>query len=205
MNSGIEPDHEQLLRWAQAGDTAALGRLFELYRAYLLLLARTQIGRHLQGKVDPTDLVQETFLEANRSFGRFRGTTEREMIVWLRQIMAGNIADLVRRYFGARRRDVRLERRLGADMDRSSLALANLLVAPQSSPSRRAMRREQAVLLADALEELPEDYREVLVLRHLEGLSFPDVAERMSRTLDSVKNLWTRALARLRGSLGGLS
>ena len=205
VSNNIQSDHEQLLELSRTGNTAALGQLFELYRAYLRLLARTQIGRHLQGKVDPSDLVQETFLAANRNFGRFRGTTEREFVVWLRQIMAANIANMLRRYLGARRRDVRLERQLGAELDESSLALANMLAAPQSSPSQRAVRREQAVLLADALDKLPDDYREVLVLRHLEGLRFPEVAHRMGRTLDSVKKLWTRALARLRGSLGDLS
>jgi RNA polymerase sigma-70 factor (ECF subfamily) len=76
------------------------------------------------------------------------------------------------------------------------------LVAPLSSPSQQAARREQAVLLAEALGRLPDDYREVLILRHLEGLSFPELARRLDRSLDSVKNLWTRALARLRDLLG---
>jgi RNA polymerase sigma-70 factor, ECF subfamily len=78
------------------------------------------------------------------------------------------------------------------------------LVAPESSPSQQAVRREQAVLLADALQDLPEDYREVIILRQLEGLSFPDVARRVGRTEDSVKNVWLRALARLRRALQDL-
>jgi RNA polymerase sigma-70 factor (ECF subfamily) len=76
-------------------------------------------------------------------------------------------------------------------------------LASSGSPSRQASRREQAVLLADALGKLPEAYREVIILSHLEGLSFPEVARRLGRTLDSVKNLWARALARLRRSLEG--
>ena len=67
---------------------------------------------------------------------------------------------------------------------------------------RRPSRREQAVLLADALNHLPADYREVLILRHLEGLTFPEVADRMGRSLDSVEKLWVRALPRLRRALG---
>jgi RNA polymerase sigma-70 factor (ECF subfamily) len=94
---------------------------------------------------------------------------------------------------------------LAAELDESSRALNDGLVAPHSSPSHQAARREQAVLLADALGRLPEDYREVLILRHLEGLSFPHVARRMGRSLDSVKNLWTRALAQLRHTLEGES
>jgi RNA polymerase sigma-70 factor (ECF subfamily) len=195
------PDPEQLLRDARTADGPALGRLLELYRNYLALLARLEIGRRLRGKVDESDLVQETFLEAHHHFGRFRGTTEAELVSWLRQILAGVVANLVRRYYGTRRRNVRLERELADDLARSSQALAGGLAARQSSPSERAARREQAVLLADALGRLPAAYQEVIILSHLEGLAFPEVARRMGRSVDSVKNLWARALARLRRSL----
>jgi RNA polymerase sigma-70 factor (ECF subfamily) len=199
------PGPEELLRRARAGSASALGDLLELYRNYLSLLARLQIGRRLQGKVDPADLVQETFLKAHRDFAQFRGTSEGEWVGWLRQILAMNLGHLVRRYCGTRRRDIRLERRLVDELDHSSRVLDQGLVAPQSSPSNQASHREQAVLLADALEELPPDYREVIILSHLEGLSFPEVASRMGRSVNSVKNLWARALARLRRSLGGSS
>lgn len=205
MSSSATPDPEQLVRLARAGDGAALGQLLEQYRNYLAMLARLQIGRRLQGKVDASDLVQETFLEAYRDFGQFRGTTEQELASWLRRILAWNLANLVQRYCGARRRDVRLERELAAEMDESSRVLDLGLMAKASSPSQQAVRREQAVLLANALEQLPADYREVLMLRHLEELSFPEVARRMGRSLDSVKNLWARALAQLRRVLGGES
>jgi RNA polymerase sigma-70 factor (ECF subfamily) len=173
----------------------------ELYRHYLALLARMQIGRRLQGKVDASDLVQETFLKAHRGFAQFRGSSEGELVSWLRQILAANLANLVHRHYGRQRRDVKLERDLAAEMDASSRVLDLGLVAQGSSPSQQAARREQAVLLADALERLPADYREVLILRHLEGLTFPAVAQRMGRTLGSVEKLWIRALARLRRSL----
>jgi RNA polymerase sigma-70 factor (ECF subfamily) len=197
-----QPDPEQLVRLARAGDQTALGRLLERYRNYLGMLARLQIGRHLQRKMDASDLVQEAFLAAYRDFGRFRGTTEGELTGWLRQILATNLANQVQRYCGARCRDVRLERNLAVELDQSSRLLDRALVAPQSSPSQRAARREQAVSLADALEQLPAPYREVLVLRHLEERSFPEVARRMGRSLDSVKNLWARALAHLRRVMG---
>ena len=109
----------------------------------------------------------------------------------------------VRRYLGTQARDVRLEREIADGIEKSSVMLARELAAPYSSPSEQAARREQAVALADALAELPDDYREVIVLRHLEGLTFPDVAGRMERTLDSVEKLWLRALARLKQQLGG--
>jgi RNA polymerase sigma-70 factor (ECF subfamily) len=205
MSTGDRSDPEQLLRLARLDPAAALGPLLEGYRGYLEVLARVQIGRRLQGKVGAADLVQETFLEAHRHFGRFRGTTEAEFVGWLRQILATTLAAELRRFLGTQRRDVRLERELAAELDASSRVLDGGLVARSSSPSQRAMRREQAVLLAEALGRLPEAYREVLVLRHLEGLPFAEVARRMGRSLDSVKNLWTRALGQLRRSLGDAS
>jgi RNA polymerase sigma-70 factor (ECF subfamily) len=198
MDFGVKSDPERLLRQAKEGKEPALGLLLELYRAYLTLLARVQIGSRLQVKADPEDLVQETFLKAHRDFAQFRGTTEKEWVAWLRQILAANLAQLVRRYHGSRRRNVRLERAMEEALEQSSSALDRALLAPQSSPSKEAMRREQSVLLVDALNLLPADYREVIILSHLEGLSFPEVARRMDRTLDSVKNLWARALAKLR-------
>jgi RNA polymerase sigma-70 factor, ECF subfamily len=202
MSANATPGPDELLHLARMEDSQALGQLLELYRGYLALLARLQVGRRLQGKVDASDLVQETFLEAYRHFPRFHGTSEGELVAWLRQILAARLAKLVRRYLGTRRRDVRMERELAAELDQSSRVLDRGLVNSLSSPSQQADRREQAVLLAEALRQLPEDYREVLILRHLEGLSFPNVARRMGRSLDSVKNLWTRALARLRDLLG---
>lgn len=196
-----EPDRDTLLACARAGDQAALGTLLELYRPYLTLLARLEVGRRLQGKADPTDVVQEAFLEAARHFPVFRGESEPELAAWLRQILATSLARLMRRYLGTQARDVRLERDLADDLDRSSAAVPVGLVAPQSSPSQRASRREQTVILAEALDRIPVDYREVLVLRHLEGLSFPEVAERMNRSVDSVQKLWVRALPKLRQAL----
>jgi len=197
-----ERDREQLLTCARTGDDDALGRLLELYRAYLTLLARLQIGRRLQGKVDPCDLVQDTFLEATCHFAQFRGVTEPELTAWLPQILATRLAHPVRRYYGTQSRDVRLERVLEEELNQSSHALDRGLVAPQSTPSQRASQREQAVLLANALSRLPPDYREVIILRHLQGLTFPEVARQMGRSLDSVEKLWVRALPRLRRALG---
>jgi RNA polymerase sigma-70 factor (ECF subfamily) len=202
MSASASPTPEQLLSLARAGDADARGQVLEQYRGYLTLLARVQIGRRLQGKVDAADVVQEVFLEAHRHFGQFRGSVQAELTSWLRQILAGTLANLVRHYYAAQQRDVRLECALRDEVDQSSRALAGALLAPHSSPSQRAVRREQAVLLADALERLPEDYRQVLVLRHLEGLPLPEVARRLERSVDAVKKLWARALDRLRRLLG---
>lgn len=201
--SRMDPsDPGELLTMARQGDTQAVGQLFEIYRQYLKLLAHMEIDQRFQAKIDPSDIVQETFLEAHRDFGKFRGTTERELMAWLRQILAGNLTDHVKRYYGAQRRDVRMERSVQDEIDRSSCAMDRGLFAKQSSPSENAARRERAVLLADALEKLSTDHREVLVLRHLKGLKFPDVARRMGRSVGSVQQLWARAIAQLRRQLG---
>jgi RNA polymerase sigma-70 factor (ECF subfamily) len=181
----------------------ALGRRLEEYRGYLTILARTQLGRRLQGKVGASDVVQETFLHAVRDFVHFRGSSDQELAGWLRQILAARLADLVRRYRGTQGRDVRLEQSLQVELDQSSQVLDRGLVAPLSSPSQQAVRHEQATRLAQALERLPQDYREVLVLHHLEWCDFPEVARRMGRSVEAVKKLWARALARLRRSGGG--
>jgi RNA polymerase sigma-70 factor (ECF subfamily) len=201
MEPGVEPDPRELLAQARAGMNGSLGQLLQRYRSYVTLLARLQIRQQLQAKVDASDLVQETFCEASRDLAQFRGHSERELMHWLRRILAHRVAKLVRRYYGTQSRDVRLERQLQDDLDRSSQALAQGLAAPLTTPSQRILRRENAVLLADALERLPEHYRDVLIWRHVEGLTFADVAERMDRTVDSVKHLWSRALEQLRHQL----
>jgi RNA polymerase sigma-70 factor (ECF subfamily) len=195
-------DPEQLLAEARTGGPDALGPLLEPYRNYLRLLARLELGRHLQGKLDASDVVQDTFLEAHRHFGQFRGTSEPQLTQWLRQILAGKVANLLRHHLGTQARDARRERAGTVDLERSSAMLAQGLFSPVSSPSQQAARREQAVLVADALERLPEDYRDVLLLRHWEGLTFTAIAQRLGRSEDAIEKLWLRALARLRREMG---
>lgn len=189
---------EELISRARHGNDDRLGQLLELYRRYLRLLARLQVDQRLQGKVDASDLVQDTLAEAHRDFAQFRGHTEPEFVAWLRAIVAANIANSVRRYLGTRCRDVRLERDLRADLNRSSGGLERVLIDSTVSPSEHAARRERAVLLADAVEQLPPDYREVIVLHHLRGRSIPDVARHMGRSVDSVQKLWARGLVSMR-------
>ncbi|MEN6407117.1 MAG: sigma-70 family RNA polymerase sigma factor [Thermoguttaceae bacterium] len=196
LNDSAQP--ERLLARALADDGKSLGALLELYRNYLRLLAGLEIGRRLQVKLDASDLVQETMLEAHKGFGDFRGGTEAELVAWLRRIMASVLCGALRKYLGAQKRDIRLERTLQDQLDRSSMLLGQGFVDPHSSPSQQAARREQSVLLADALAKLPEDYRDALVFRHLQGLSFPEISRRMGRSQDSVEKLWVRGLARLR-------
>ena len=197
-------DIEVLLSLAHRGDAAAAGTLLQAYRPYLTLLARVQLGKKLQGKADPADVVQEVFLDAHRQFGRFRGTTEAELTAWLRRILAGHIALLLRRFVGTQGRDVMLERSLSAELDGASGLLDLGLFATQSTPSQHATRRERAVLLADALARLPDELREVLILRHLEELTFQQVAQRMGRSEGGIYKIWVRALGELQDRLAGV-
>jgi RNA polymerase sigma-70 factor (ECF subfamily) len=199
----MKRDFDTLIAQARAGSESALGQLLQSYSQYLSLLSRVQIGRRLQRKVDPADVLQDTFLDAHRQFPQFRGTTEPELAAWLRTILAGKLALLIRQYLGTKGRDVRLEQEVGAALDDSSQGFAAGVAASGSTPSMKASRREQAVLLADALAALPDAYREVIILRNLESLPFAEVARRMSRSEDSVQKLWVRALAALRGNVGG--
>jgi RNA polymerase sigma-70 factor (ECF subfamily) len=203
MRTAAPPD--ELLALARAGGAEDLGRLLESYRQYLRLLARLEVGRNLQAKFDASDVVQDTLLEAHRNFSQFQGETENQFVCWLRQIMAAGLANLLRRWLTTQRRDVRLEKKLEADLDRSSRILGEVLIDPGSSPSQEASHREQAVVLADALASLPPDYREVIILRNLEGRPFAEVAAQMQRSVDSVEKLWMRGLICLRGAMGAPS
>jgi RNA polymerase sigma-70 factor, ECF subfamily len=197
-------DPELLLILAKAGYGPALVRLLDRYHHPLAEQARGQVGRRLRVKLDIEDLLQEVSLEAYRDIGNFRGSTEGEFLCWLRRILDSILLNQVRHYFGTGRRNLRQERRLAADGDDSTRGLARDPVAPDTSPTQKAVKNERASRLAEAIETLPAPYREVIILRHLEGLSFPEVASRMDRTEDSVKNMWVRALRQLRGRLGKL-
>lgn len=193
---------EQLVARARRGDRGALGRLLESYRPYLRVLAELQIDEALQAKLDASDVVQQAFLEAHQGFAEFRGLTERELMAWLRQILARTLTDHVHRRYRRRSRAIQFEQSLHEELDRSSAALDRGLALNGTTPSQNAVRREQAVILANALDKLSKDYRRVLVLRHLKGLKFPDVARRMDRTLGATKQLWRRAAAELRRTIG---
>lgn len=183
---------EALLARARDGDQNALGSLLEEYREYLRVLARSQVGRELQVRLDPSDLVQETLLEAHRDYQQFLGTTEAELTVWLRRILVRNLTDQLKHHH-SQKRDVQREQPLAELVEHAHEALAG----PLSTPSAYASRREQAVLLADALAQLPKDYREVVRMRHLEGRSFEEIAALMGRSSGAVRMLWMRALERL--------
>ena len=189
---------EQVLRLAKNGDREAIGQILESYRNYLTLLARIQIGLRLQAKVDPDDVVQEAFLDANRQIVHFRGESLEAFTAWLRKLLAGQLAQVIRRYCGTEARDIRLERSIEQDLDSSSARLAQGLASPTSSPSESFRRREDLVDLANMLEQLPADYRSVILMRQIDGLSFVEISIRLERSEDSVQKLWVRGLQALK-------
>jgi RNA polymerase sigma-70 factor (ECF subfamily) len=190
----------------EAGRNERLGELLELYRNYLKLLARAQVDLHLRSRADASDLVQETFLDACRDFHQFRGSTEAEFMAWLKKILIYNVARFIQRQVVAKKRDARrdisLDRHLAA-VNQSSAHFEAALASPASTPSVQASRRERAAVVADYLAQLPPAYREVILLRNLEGRSFADVARRMQRSSGAVRILWVRALDQLRKLLEG--
>ena len=188
----------ELLGLARRGDRQALDDLLGAFREHLVKVARAQLRRQIQGKADGSDLAQETLLEAHQHFAGFRGSSEAEFIAWLRTILAGLVANHVRRYLGTQRRNARLERSLGDEKPDASSELPLRLMANVNTPSEQAMDREAQRRLAAAMLQLPEHYRQVIALRHIEGRPFAEVAHRMGRTVQGTEKLLVRALARLR-------
>jgi RNA polymerase sigma-70 factor (ECF subfamily) len=180
--------------------TETPGEPLERCRQYLTLLARLHLDPRLQGKLDPSDVVQQTLLKAHEKRDQFRGRNEAERIGWLRQILANNLAEATRR-FAAGARDVARERSLEAGLGESSARLEACLLADQSSPSQRAIRHEQLLHLANALAALPEDQRRAVELHHLKGLSVADVGQRMGKSKAAVVGLLFRGLKGLRHQL----
>jgi RNA polymerase sigma-70 factor, ECF subfamily len=180
--------------------TGAQGLPLERFRSYLLLLARMQVGDQLRGKLDPSDVVQQTLLDAHRKREQFRGHTSAELAAWLRQMLACNLADSIRTLHRAKR-DVDREQSLEAAVEECSIRIETWLVAEQSSPSQQAEAHEQAIRLADALASLPEAQREAVVLRHCQGWPLADISRHLGRTPAAVAGLLKRGLRQLRQHL----
>ena len=188
----------ELLTEARGGNQEALNQLLDSYRNYLALLARPQVHRQLQSKIDASDVVQETCLRVHRDLSSFRGQTEEELTAWLRRVVAYVVANLVRHYSYTQRRDVGLERRINDDLDRSTAHFANAFVSPNSTPSQGASRHELVTLVADAIAELPDHYREVVILQYVEGLPLAEIARRLDKSANSVQKIWARAIVQIR-------
>jgi len=195
------PDVDDLIERARRGDDEARDRLFELCRGYLGYVARSQVETWLRVKVDASDLVQQTMLEAHRDFDGFQGRSEGEWLAWLRKILSHNAADFVRRYRGTAKRQARREIRFRDPADSLAGGVPEP-AAPGATPSQEFLQLDNELRVTAALSQLPPDYQEVIVLRNLQRLPFSDVAERMQRSRPAVQMLWMRAIKKLQSALG---
>lgn len=194
----VQPPIPDLLAAWRAGDVGAGDVLLRRFEPWLRLLARQQWQTRFQAKFDPSDVAQQAWLEAVKAFPQFRGSSEAEFAAWLRQILAHALAHEIRRYAGTQKRDLGRERSLDETLSEASQRLGDMLPGSGTAPGQRLIQAEQQTRLAAVLERLPEDYRDVIVLRHLEGLPHEEVARRLGRNPGAVRMLWVRALARLR-------
>lgn len=188
-------DTDHWLSEARAGSRDALGQALETCRRYLLLVAQRQLDPALQAKGGASDLVQETFLEAQRDFAQFTGSSEAELLAWLRRLLLNNVGNFARRYRDAKKRAV--GREIALEPDSSTGNLTRGLASDNPSPSGQAIEREQADALERLLAQLPADYARVIRLRYQEGRSFEEIGQMMNRSPDASRKLWARAMERL--------
>jgi RNA polymerase sigma-70 factor (ECF subfamily) len=186
----------RLLRRARDGDVAARDELFAKCRNYVGLVARAQVESWMQAKVDASDLVQQTLLEAHRGFTKFEGNTEGEWLAWLKQILAHNAQDFVRRYRTDKRHAAR-EVALQTPADGASGSYFRDPPDGGQTASQILLQQEREIELADAIAQLSPDHHEVIMLRNLQRLPFDEVARRMGRSRPAVQMLWMRALHKL--------
>lgn len=192
---------DTLLALARGGDRGALGELLQGYCNYLTILASTQLDRRLQRRLSPADLVQDTLLASQRDFPDFRGHCERELLGWMRQILINSIHRAIEVHLKAGKRDLRREVSLDqmtTAVDRSAVNFGAILASDGTSPSSPVQARERSVALANELAKLPEHYRDVIVLRNLQSLTFEEIAARMEKSVGAVRMLWLRAIDRLK-------
>jgi RNA polymerase sigma-70 factor (ECF subfamily) len=194
-----EPRDDSLAA-ARAGSAEALGQALEANRDYLLLIAGRELDPDLRAKGGASDLVQETFLEAQRDFTHFHGDSPDELRAWLRRLLLNNVANFTRHYRGTAKRQA--GREVAIEAGNPSEERGAGLAADVPTPSVQAAANEQAEALQAAMARLPEDYRLVLTLRHQEHLSFEEIGGRMQRTANAARLLWLRAVDSLQAALG---
>ena len=169
----------------------------ERFRSYLRLLAQMQLDERLRNKLDPSDVVQQTLLQAHQAMRDFRGQSDAELAAWLRQILARNLAHAVRD-FGRDKRDINRERSLREAVDASSARIEAWLAAEQSSPSQQAQRNEQLSQLCVALEKLPDSQRAAVQLHYWQSRTLAEIAETLGCTPAAAAGLLKRGLRKLR-------
>jgi RNA polymerase sigma-70 factor (ECF subfamily) len=185
----------ELLVAARAGSPEALGKALRACQNYLLLVAGQELAADLHAKAGASDLVQDTFLDAQRDFAQFHGTSEAELLAWLRQILVNNVGKFTRS-FRTRKRAVNREVVLAADDSAGSGGPP--VRDPTQTPSTQAVEREQAQALRCAMDRLPDDYRQVLMLRYQEGRSFEEIGPVLNRSADAARKLFARAMQQLK-------
>lgn len=191
--------HQQLLDDALAGNSDSLGELLEHYRAYLTVLAQRYLDQRLKGRLDAADVVQVTFLEAQRDLPSFRGHQIEELLGWLRHILRNNVSSAHQKHIYTQKRSA--GREVSNSPTDSRPAITDLAPSEQTSPSQRMMRDEAAVYLANCLEDLPDTQKEALRLRYVEGLSLKQIAETMDKSDMAVAGLLKRGLKALRNRM----
>jgi len=190
-----------LLEQARQGDREALGRLLEAQRVALHRLAERQLDGRLAVRVDASDIIQQTFLEAHRSFRQFAGQDARQLAAWLEGILDHKIAGVIRDHTLLQKRAVQRERSLD-DSHGGMASLKQKLDAGLSTPSQRAIRGEQEQRLMQALSALPDDQREAVRLRHLESWALADIAQHLGRSPAATAGLIKRGMQALRRQMG---
>jgi len=185
----------ELAAAAREGDRSALGYLLESFRSYLRLFSDRKLGPDLKQKCGGSDLVQQTFLDAQQAFPRFEGSRPDELRVWLERILLNNLGDLARQFRDAEKRQVKREISLAeswAEIDTP---------VDRSTPSKKAIAREEEQRLRQGLARIPEDYRQVIVMRNLERRTFEEIGLALGRSTGAVKKLWSRAILRLKDEM----
>jgi RNA polymerase sigma-70 factor (ECF subfamily) len=201
--SGADVQADDLLSRARAGDPGALAALFDLYRARLRHMVRLRLDRRLAGRLDPDDVLQEAYLEADRRLADYLRDPAIPPFLWLRLVTGQKLTDLHRHHLGARMRDAGMEVSLhrGAVPQASSVSLAELLLGRLTSPTRAAQRAEMQRRLQEALNAMDPIDREVLVLRHFEELSNAETAQVLGLEKTAASNRYIRALKRLKRAM----
>jgi RNA polymerase sigma-70 factor (ECF subfamily) len=195
----------ELLRRSLDGDIDCLGALLAGYVNYLKVLSQAQLDVRVRRRVSSSDVVQETLLEAHRDFPQFQGQSLPEFTGWLRRILINNLARIVESHLLAAKRDIRREKYLeevDESLNRSAARLERILADEGgNTPASEVDRQETLVRLADAIASLAPKYREVIILRHIEGESFSEIGSRMERTSGAARMLWMRAIEKLREAM----
>jgi len=186
-----------LLNQAREGDELARDQLFEKCRAYVGFMARSQMENWMNAKIDASDLIQQTMMDAHQGFDQFRGKSEAEWIGWLKKILQHNAVDFCRKYKGTEKRNANREVSFAQSQSQSLFRGAAEPDANEETPSEVIMRKENEILLADALSKLPDDYQEVVYLRNMQQQPFKEIAEKMDRSQGAVQMLWLRAIKQL--------